>query len=534
MGISTESTAGSMPTESGLFARRATGLVREVSPFSAAVFNTASAAPGLFAAIAAFFAFSIFPHANILLTMALTLPFSVIIALTFSTLQRIVPRSGGDYVINSRLLAPWAGVASTFPLGAAAIIGMGFFCYAFVVVGLQPALAIIGTVAGSHDLIAASETLSEKGWTTAFSLFFLVLGMAIVAVPMRITMRIQNISMLIAVIGFVLGLLLLWFIPEHTFISHFNDYVGAGAYEKLSAHGGEASYNAHDTIFAIATIAGFTLYQWTSVYFAGEIKQVSRRSLFTILVPTLTYFTALFIIVGTLVAKFDHGFLVAANAGDSAYTLAAPPFWQFLASISSGNTIVAAILAITFIFWLPMLAIIQMVPPIRSIFAMAFDGLLPKATAKVSPRSHVPLVAVGIVGLLSLAATLWAIYDAESFASAFIYAATFGNTTMLFMCVAAILLPYRHKELWQQAGPFAGRVARIPVLSILGVVTFTAICFIDFLYLQPELGIPSVGSALRNVGLVVGAGILFYLIAVRVQRSRGMDITLNYREIPPE
>jgi APA family basic amino acid/polyamine antiporter len=531
--MSSVSTTESSVTDSGLFTRRATGLVREVSPLSAAVFNTATAAPGLFAAISAFFAFSIFPHANVLLTMVLTVPISLLVGVTFAILQRIVPRSGGDYVIVSRLLAPWAGVASTFLLGAGAIIGMGFFCYSFVTVGLQPALAIIGTVSGSHGLISASESLSHKGWTTLFSLVFLAGGLAIVAIPMRTTMRIQNLSILIAAVGFVLGLLFLWFVPKSTFVSHFDHYAGAGAYQKLTAAGGKASYNVHDTVYAIGTIAAFTIYQWWSTYFAGEIKQLSRRSLFTMLAPTGIYFFALFLMVGTLVAKFDHGFLVAANTGNEAYTLTAPPFWQFLASISSGNTVVAVILAVTFVFWLPLLAIVQLLPPIRSAFAMAFDGLLPRATAKVSQRSRVPLVAVALVGLLSLVATLWAVLNTSSFSSAALYSATFTNTTMLIMCIAAILLPYRSRELWA-ASPLSGRIAGVPILSVLGAVTFCAVAFTSFLYLQPELGIPSAGAALRNVAIVAGAGLVLYVVAMRVQRTRGVDVTLNYKEIPPE
>ncbi|MDX6618997.1 MAG: hypothetical protein QOK36_1383, partial [Gaiellales bacterium] len=63
---------GAAPAEPAYFARKATGLVREVSPVSASIFNLMTAAPGLFAAISAFFALSIFPHANVIISMLLT------------------------------------------------------------------------------------------------------------------------------------------------------------------------------------------------------------------------------------------------------------------------------------------------------------------------------------------------------------------------------------------------------------------------------------------------------------------------------
>ena len=73
------------------FTRKATGLVREVSPFSAGLYNLMTAAPGLFAAISGFFALSIFPHANIVISLLMTIPISVAVAFTFSKLQALYP-----------------------------------------------------------------------------------------------------------------------------------------------------------------------------------------------------------------------------------------------------------------------------------------------------------------------------------------------------------------------------------------------------------------------------------------------------------
>ena len=56
-----------------------------------------------------------------------------------------------------------------------------------------------------------------------------------------------------------------------------------------------------------------------------------------------------------------------------------------------------------------------------------------------------------------------------------------------------------------------------------------------FLYLHyPGLGITSRGHALRNVGIVVAAALVVYVIADAVRRRQGMALTKAASEIPPE
>jgi hypothetical protein len=346
-------------------------------------------------------------------------------------------------------------------------------------------------------------------------------------------MKVQNICIAIAGAGLVFGILMLLFMSKDSFVEHFNSYAGAGAYEKLNEAGGGSgtNYAFRDTIFAVGTLCAPMIYQWWSLYFAGEIKQVTKRSYFTMVAPTLVFSATFLIVVALMLWKFDHGFLVAANSGDEGYTLAAGPSWAFLASIGVDSSIVAIILAVTFVFWLPPLAIQQLVPPIRSAFALAVDGLLPEATTKLGARTRIPWVAVCIIGVLSAAAVIWAV-TADSFFQAIIYGPLFANTTMLVLALGAVLLPYRHPELWA-GGPLTGRFLGVPVLSILGALTFIGIAFTSYVLLQPEYGIPT-GKFFLFTALIMAVGIAIYYVALAVQRSKGRDIALNYGEIPPE
>jgi hypothetical protein len=103
---------------------------------------------------------------------------------------------------------------------------------------------------------------------------------------------------------------------------------------------------------------------------------------------------------------------------------------------------------------------------------------------------------------------------------------------MLILCLGAILLPYRHPDLWA-GGPLSGRVLGVPVLTVLGAVTFVAIAFTTYVLLQPQYGV-SVGRFAFWTVLIAVVGFGLYFGALHVQRRRGRDIALNYREIPPE
>jgi APA family basic amino acid/polyamine antiporter len=530
---SAERTAADVTTSAhpGLFARRATGLVREVSPISAAVYNASCASPGLYIAVSVFIAYATFPRANIILSLLVLVPIALLVAVTMSALQRTIPRSGGDYVIVSRLFTPSLGVASTLLIMVAAITGAGFYAYSFVSVGLQPMLAIIGTITHSHALLSAANTLTHKTWVTIFALIFAAFGVGLVSGPMRVTMRLQNICIAIATVGFVVGLLVFWFTSKSGFVHSYNSYAGAGAYQKLIVAGGAARYSFKDTIYATGAITAAMIYQWWSVYFAGEIKQVNRRSYFTMVAPTLVFSGAFALMIGTMLVKFDHGFLVAANTGASSYNLATGPSWTFLAAIASGSSVIAVILAVTFVFWLPPLMILQLVPPIRQFFAMAFDGLLPEAVTKVGARTRIPWVSVLVVAVLTFGATVWAV-TGKSFFQALIYGPLFANVSMLILCLGAILLPWRHPELWS-GGPLSGRVLGLPLLTLLGIITFIGVAFTTFVLLQPEYGV-SVGHFVFWTALIAVVGFALYFGALYVQRRNGRDIALNYREIPPE
>jgi hypothetical protein len=105
---------------------------------------------------------------------------------------------------------------------------------------------------------------------------------------------------------------------------------------------------------------------------------------------------------------------------------------------------------------------------------------------------------------------------------------------MLFVGLAALVLPFLKPGLWRQT-PLPGRIAGIPTLSLIGLAGAGASAFVIFLFLKyPGLGITNRTNTLLSMAACIVAGFVLYYLARLVQRGRGVDIALNYSEIPPE
>ncbi|MFQ6078591.1 MAG: APC family permease, partial [Thermodesulfobacteriota bacterium] len=81
-----------------LFARKASGLVREFGFFDTFSFNVIGYALGLVLAITPFFAGALFPGASIYAILIFGTILSLFNGLTYGLLAGTMPRSGGEYV----------------------------------------------------------------------------------------------------------------------------------------------------------------------------------------------------------------------------------------------------------------------------------------------------------------------------------------------------------------------------------------------------------------------------------------------------
>jgi APA family basic amino acid/polyamine antiporter len=527
--------------ERGVYVRQATGLVRDVSPFSATLYNVLPTVPGIGMAISVFWVLAVYPGAHIISAYWLTGLVAFAVAATFAFLAMAMPRSGGDYILVSRALGPPLGLASSLGLMVLQLLATGFVSTVFVTVVLVPGLATIGLVAGSESLVDASTTLSGKTWTFLLSLAMLGVALFLSAVRLKTAMWFQNISYVIAGAGSLVALITMFVVSKADFQARFDAVAGEGAYDNVLTAAREAGSAAPgtswaNTVPAIGALALFMLFSWWSVNYAGEIR--AARTGKTFVAMTLSIGIAALAYTLLTVGFFQMAgseFVAAVNTvnGTEDYPLTVPPFWIVFVAIAGESTALAIFLIVTFAFWLPMWAWLQLAQPIRALFAWSFDGILPKAVAYVHPRTRAPLVALAITGVLGAASVAWVVYSTNFF-TALATITLFLTIPLVLVGLSGVLLPFRRPHIWNRT-PLAIRLGGVPLLSILGVLCVAAGAFIMYVVLQYEgLGLQHPrNSLLAMAGVFVTAFALYYG-ARAIQRSRGYDITLHYTEIPPE
>jgi hypothetical protein len=113
----------------------------------------------------------------------------------------------------------------------------------------------------------------------------------------------------------------------------------------------------------------------------------------------------------------------------------------------------------------------------------------------------------------------------------------FGLTvTYLFVSIAGIFFPYRQRDTFE-ASPYNARVAGVPVVSIIGVLSLIGMALISYVLLNDQNSGTALAVNPERVALALIVpiiGFVAYFIIKAIQRTRGVNIDLAYREIPPE
>src|SRR4051794_1621842 len=506
----------------GPYARKATGLVREVSPFSTFVFNMAAQPTAILIATAAFILpLAFFPGGSIWLGFAMAFALALVLCLCYGLFTSAIPRSGGDYVLVSRVTHPVLGVISSFFWVAGVILVLAFVAQSFVTIALAPSLTAVGLIGGHESLITAGEDLAtSKWWQFGIGTGVILFSAALLAGGWRWTTRIMNGLWGVMILGLATIFVFLLFKSHQGFVNSFNQFAGSITGEPDSYNGiisaaqkegidPSPAFSLDQTWPAMAAIAGLSIYGWLSIYISGEVRRA--KDITQVKIMSLATFVHIAIAVALGIVffwKFGHEFFVAVNGlwATEAYPFAgAPPYYTFLASIAGGSTVFAWWILITFAIAYPLLVIPNITIAVRTLFAWALDGLLPARFAQVSPRTHAPNYAIALVVALSLPVLYWAVSNTEGF-NKFLYEAVLLQlVTMVLLSIAAVLLPYRKPDVWR-ASATTQRVLGVPVVSLAGGLSVVLMLGLFFVYMHyPALGIEDKGHFFRDCIVVLVA-----------------------------
>jgi APA family basic amino acid/polyamine antiporter len=349
-------------------------------------------------------------------------------------------------------------------------------------------------------------------------------------------------------LGLATVFLVLLFKSHDGFVNSFNQFAGSitGEPDTYNSIIDDArkegidtnpAFNMDNTWPTWAAICSLSIFGWLSVYISGEVRRAKDTTQVKVMgLASVVHIGIAVVLSALFFNKFGHDFFVAINGinGSESYPFAVEPFYTFLTAIAGDSTVLAWWLLITFVAAFPLLMIPNITIAVRTIFAWALDGLLPSQIARVSPRTHAPNIAIGVVVLLSIAVLGWAVTNGEDFFSVLVEAVLVQLVAMILIGISAMLLPYRRPDAWR-ASATTQRFLGIPIVTLAGaaVAILLAGLFYVFMHYNEGFGIDR-GQFLRDAAIVLGAALLTFFVARAARMRQGVDVDRLAAEIPPE
>lgn len=539
-----------------VFARKATGLVREVSLFDAFVFNLAANPIGLALVFILGLQMGLFPGADPVVAMIIVIVVSLFIAATYALFSSAFPRSGGDYVFNSRLLHPSLGFGFNLSLSFWEWLTASLSLSFITTLGLSPIAVMLGYLTGEGSLVSLGVTLAEPRNILLIGTVLNVILAFLFLVGTKRTIGFINFFYVASFIGLVLIIAALLGSSPSIFQSNLDNFLHAiGSSQTYSGLIGAASaggmqissgyaFNLLPAMVGVVSIEAIW-YFWSS-YIGGEVKRGNslKRQSISMLgaaafngILTLVAIVLYFHVVGRdFITAFSY--LLASSPSSVPFGPATVSGDQIVifASLATNNSLIALLIPILFVGWIIVQLADFAVQPVRSLFAWSMDRVLPSKFSEVSGRFHAPtypvivgaiVMEVGLVAQVFVTNAVLLIFTASIVAPAF--------SSMFITGLSGVIMPLRRKELFNSSGLGRLRVGRIPLVSITGAVTAGYILFLVFVFFSyPGFGLRTPILAFLAFGINV-IGIAIYFVAREYRRKReGIDIDNVFQEMPPE
>lgn len=541
----------------GVYARRSTGLVREGGAWSVLIYNINFVSIGLMTLFAVLLIPAFYPGGNMQLAFLICLIVVLPTSMVFAMFSAAMPRSGGDYVYVSRVLGPSWGMMSNWNQTVWWILYGGVPSAFFAYFGLTPLFRTLGVLMKNDSLIRFGDKLSTPTGAFIAGTLLIAALVAIFSLGLNTYFKLQNVLFVIALIGAALTILVLLGKDHASFQSGFNSSLASvsgtsdpfGAVMDSAKGGGfaTAKFSLYWTLIPMTWIYLELVFNQSSAYIGGEVKRPGRVQLWSMPFAAVFAVAVAIITVWALQKSVGTTFLGAASYDNGASLgFSTAPTYTELASYASGNTLLALIMSIGFVFWSYTWLPGQIVNASRNLLAYGIDGVGPSWLGKVSERTHAPVNALIVMGLGSIAA-LWFYTRPDSPFKTLV--GIFGFIlSFILTSIAAIVMPYKLKDVFENS-PVNWRLGKTPVMSIVGALSLVSAVFMAWVYLKDPLsglswhplheggGIflesRSFNMFLLNIVIFI-SGLVIYFVARAIQRGRGVELDATFKEIPIE
>ena len=542
--MATEAVGGEAPT---LFLRKATGLVRGWSVRDSLIYACLATNFVTLGIYEFTFAGPAFPKGQLLTSVVISGIWVSFLVVAYAGLIVTIPRAGGDYVWQTRILGSGVGFVM-------AATGWWFILWLWA-----PIYGNILSVQFFQPIWATLKWTWPGGgyaWFGTKNGVFIVTVITIVLAGFLVSLgmggyaRIQKWCFIGGLIGFAVVVGLLLFNSHASFVSSFNLeahklFGVSNAYNATNHAAAKAGYTTTPfgfgplgpTMLLVPAMMFFILWPNWGATLYGEIRGASDfKRVFTGMFTGL-WITVLLVVVFLLLVDKTIGWAFYQNLNSLDYNLT-PQFgiWPYpflFAGWLVHNTVFQVILILALSLWFFGWVGTLFLSSTRVIFAAAFDRVLPDRAAEVSEKRKVPFYS--LVLMLLPAAGLSAVYAYWlSFRNYTLDATLVIAVTYLFSAVAVVILPWRKPDLWAASPASRLKLFGVPVVPAAGVVTIGLLVFDLVEWFSNDLYFVNNHDSLYFMGIMYVLAIALYVTARLVRRRQGIDLGLINKEIPVE
>jgi basic amino acid/polyamine antiporter, APA family len=485
-----------------LFVRKASGLVRAWSVFDAFIYATFSInliTLGLF-----IFSYCYYLGGSLASGVVIGAIFTIFEVIVYASLISAMPRAGGDYVWQSRILNRGIGFVLS-------VTGWWFILWLWTPLYGQiltyefytPLLAILGL----KD--AALWFLTPNGLLVGMLSVCLIVFVYI-ALGMKAYARIQKFCFWGGLVGLALVALLLLFGNTTTFQANFNELApifGAQPGDTYSATlaAGEAAGTVAGpllplalgaSIFLVPMLTFFNLWpNWGSTLY-GEVRGAAdyKRNFWGMAAAVIVTTVGALILFALIAKGIGWDFYNKANGAFWNYTFGyvtdTPPlpiwpypalFAAFMVKSRVVQFIVVALMSLWWFGWSGTLFLSST----RVIFAASIDRMLPEWVSRIEPRTKTPVNALLLMVIPSVIVSILYAYNVFSMRTLALDATVVIAITFLGSTIAATIMPWRTKDVFD-----GSPIAKFKVPSWLGwiVAVLFAAAAVYLIYLSFTYG----------------------------------------------
>jgi basic amino acid/polyamine antiporter, APA family len=529
--------------QEGVFVRRSSGLVRDVSPLKALFFSVAAVFGGGMAFTfqnmtltgQPLWTFGLTSYAWSILAIATAL---ALYGILMAILTSAMPRAGANYVFTSRILSPLLAWLESWCLLIAVI--------AVIAILLPLALLMLNYMGAAMEIAfpdsgfwdGAAGWFSDSGSQFIGGTIMVVMACLFAILPRQFFYRALTVLGFVAVITVVLVFIVTPFLSQDTFLSNVTQITGQTPEEIIAAGAYPEGGFSFLGFMAMCSFALFVFFGFQFASFiAGEMSgSVKRTALFAAL-GTLVLAGFISTIYNDVLARTFGLELTASwsylfwTGGDAPGGIAGSPS-TFGAIANPDLWPIWALLGLVAALFTWLLMPVYLAVASRIIIAWSLDRQAPEWIGRVNARTNAPIYAIVLCALaaeiilylttyqdLQLGATLW-------------------YTTLMFL--PALILPGINAILARRRRPdlFGETSKRLPLMGVVWLVVISTV-YVTAIFKPIYEGFSADTSFLNSSGVLaslitLGVGLILYYVNVAWNRSRGIQRDRVFAAIPPD